>query len=662
MIWVLAAMALQVLGGVFALGLSKRPARAGRVGAGSLLLAGAVSLPAVLGALFGGSSEFVTAPWPVPYGSLSVGLDALSALFLIPIFVVPPLAAVYGVRYLKDEEGHRPIGASWFFFALLCASMAGVVISRNGVLFLVSWEVMSLASYFLVTFQDDDPGVREAGWTYLGATHLGTAFLLVFFALIARSCGSLDFDRFGALAHAGPGVASALFVLALVGFGTKAGLAPFHVWLPEAHPAAPTHVSAVMSGVMLKVGIYGLFRTLVILGPGPVWWGWTLVALGLASALLGALYAMAQGDLKRLLAYSSVENVGIIAVAGGLGCLGSAAGQPILAALGFSAALLHVLNHSFFKSLLFLGAGSVAHGAGTRELDRLGGLLKHMRWTGNSFLAGAAAAVALPPLNGFAGEFLLYLGAFSAATTERAPLAVPSLLAVLGLALAGGLAAAAFLKAFGGAFLGEARSASAAGAHESAAGMLWPMAVLATGCAAAGLGAPWIVGWLSTAVGQLANLDPGAVETSMERAVVVLSRMTLGGATFVCGIVLFALLRRALLKGKSVSRGPTWDCGYAAPTTRMQYSPSSFVQPLVDLFAPFTGARSGGDAVEGIFPRPGSLRSSAPDRVWKGLYGPFFEQASAVIHRLRFLQQGRVQVYILYIAIALLALLLWRVR
>jgi hydrogenase-4 component B len=662
LVWILSAIALQVLGGVLALALSKRPALAGKVCAGSLFLAGALALPAVLSALLGGGSELVAAPWSVPYGSLSLGLDSLSALFLIPIFLIPPLAAVYGVRYLREEEGRRPIGASWFFFGLLCASMAGVVLSRNGVLFLVSWEVMSLASYFLVTFQDDDPGVCDAGWTYLGATHLGTAFLLVFFAVIARTCGSLDFDKFGPLAQAGPGLASALFVLALVGFGTKAGLAPFHVWLPEAHPAAPSHVSAVMSGVMLKVGIYGLFRTLVILGPGPAWWGWVLVALGLTSALLGALYAMAQGDLKRLLAYSSVENVGIVALAAGLGCLGSAAGQPTLAALGFSAALLHVLNHSFFKSLLFLGAGSVAHGAGTRELDRLGGLLKRMRWTGTSFLMGSAAAVALPPLNGFAGEFLLYLGAFSAATTERAPLAVPSLLAVVGLALAGGLAAAVFLKAFGGAFLGEARTASAAGAHESPAPMLWPMAALAAGCAAAGLGAPWIVGWLSTAVGQLANLDPGAVETSMERAVVVLSRMTLGGAIFLGVAVLLVLLRRALLRGKSISRGPTWDCGYVAPTSRMQYSPSSFVQPLVDLFSSFTGARPGGDPVEGLFPRPGSLRSSAPDRVWQGLYGPFFKGASAVIHRMRFLQQGRVQVYILYIAIALLALLLWRVR
>jgi hydrogenase-4 component B len=662
LVWVLAAIALQVLGAVLALALWKRSALSGKVGAGSLLLAGAVALPAVLRTLLGGGSELVTAPWSVPCGSLSLGLDPLSALFLIPIFVIPPLAAVYGAGYLRGEEGRRPIGASWFFYGLLCASMAGVVLSRNGVLFLVSWEVMSLASYFLVTFQDDDPEVCEAGWTYLGATHLGTAFLLVLFAVIARTCGSLDFDKFGALSQAGPGLASVLFVLALVGFGTKAGLAPFHVWLPEAHPAAPSHVSAVMSGVMLKVGIYGLFRTLVILGPGPAWWGWVLVALGLASALLGALYAMAQGDLKRLLAYSSVENVGIVALAAGLGCLGSAAGQPTLAALGFSAALLHVLNHSFFKSLLFLGAGSVAHGAGTRELDRLGGLLKRMRWTGTSFLMGSAAAVALPPLNGFAGEFLLYLGAFSAATTERAPLAVPSLLAVVGLALVGGLAAAAFLKAFGGAFLGEARTESAAGAQESPSPMLWPMAVLAAACAAAGLGAPWIVGWLSTAAGQLANLDPGAVETSMERAVVVLSRMTFGGAIFLGVAVILALLRRALLKGKSISRGPTWDCGYVAPTSRMQYSPSSFVQPLVDLFSSFTGARSAGDPGEGLFPRTASLRSSAPDRVWRGVYGPFFKGASAVIHRMRFLQQGRVQVYILYIAIALLALLLWRVR
>ncbi len=662
MILILAAIALQVLGGTLALAFSKRPTLAGKVCAGALLAGSASGLPAALGALAGGGSELVSLPWSVPYGSLSVGLDALSALFLLPVFLVTPLAALYGVGYLKGAEGRRPVGASWFFYGILCASMAGVVVARNGVLFLVCWEIMSLASYFLVTFEDDDEGVRDAGWTYLGATHLGTAFLLVFFGLVARSCGTLDFDRLGALAQAGPGFASTLFVLALVGFGTKAGLAPFHVWLPEAHPAAPSHVSAVMSGVMLKVGLYGLFRTLVILGPGSSWWGWLLVALGLASALLGALYAMAQSDMKRLLAYSSVENVGIVALAAGLGCLGGAAGHPGLAALGFAAALLHVLNHSLFKSLLFMGAGSVAHGAGTRVLDRLGGLLKRMRWTGSAFLLGSAAAVALPPLNGFAGEFLLYLGAFSASTTERAALAVPSLLAIVGLALAGGFAAAAFLKAFGGAFLGEPRTGAASGAHESPALMLWPLGILAVACAAVGLGAPWIAGWISTAVGQLAGLDPGAVEMSMERAVVVLSRMTLGGALFAVGVLLLALLRRALLRSRPVGHGPTWDCGYVAPTARMQYTPSSFVQPLVDLFAPFTGVRREGQAVKGLFPVPGALRTETPDRLWQGIYRPFFRTTSGVVQRLRFLQQGRVQIYILYIAVALLALLLWRLR
>ena len=364
-----------------------------------------------------------------------------------------------------------------------------VVVARNGVLFLMSWELMSLASFFLVTLEDEKESVRRAGWIYLVAMHLGTAFLLAMFLLLGKNAGSLDFERLSTAA-APSGV---FFLLAVIGFGTKAGFIPMHVWLPEAHPAAPSHVSAVMSGVMIKTGIYGLLRMLTLLGPPPAWWGWTLVAIGVVSGILGVLYALSQHDLKRLLAYHSVENIGIIAMGLGVGVLGISYENPTMAALGFTGGLLHVVNHAVFKSLLFLGAGSVLHATGTGELDRLGGLLKRMPVTGATFLIGAAAISGLPPLNGFVSEFLIYLGAVAGLGSQAhiAPAwPLMSVLVVGGLALIGGLAAACFTKAFGIVFLGEPRSDEAAHAHEAGAAMRWPMVVLAGLCVLIGLAAP----------------------------------------------------------------------------------------------------------------------------------------------------------------------------
>ena len=298
----------------------------------------------------------------------------------MPLFLLSAVAAVYGSEYLQVYREQKHLGASWFFFNGLVASMTLVVIARNGILFLMAWEVMALASFFLVTFEDEQPSVRQAGWIYLVATHIGTAFLLALFILLGQERGSLDFDQF--TVSAGPGL---LFLLAVIGFGTKAGFMPLHVWLPEAHPAAPTHVSALMSGVMIKTGIYGLVRVLTLLGPPPMWWGWVLCGIGLCSGILGVLFALAQPDLKRVLAYSSVENVGVITLGLGLGLIGVSVGDPSLAVLGFAGGLLHVVNHALFKGLLFLGAGAVMHGAGTRDMSQLGGLLKRMPWTGCFF-------------------------------------------------------------------------------------------------------------------------------------------------------------------------------------------------------------------------------------------------------------------------------------
>jgi len=514
--------------------------------------------------------------------------------------------------------------------------------------------MMALASYFLVVFEDEKESVRHAGWTYLVASHLGTAFLLLFFVLLGREGGSMEFGA--ALALPSP-LASAAFLLALVGFGTKAGFIPFHVWLPEAHPAAPSHVSSVMSGVMIKTGIYGLVRALTILGAPPAWWGWTLVALGASSGVLGVLFALAQRDLKRLLAYSTVENVGVIALGLGVGLLGRAHGMPLVSLLGFGGALLHVLNHATFKGLLFLGAGSVLHAAGTRDMEHLGGLLKRMPWTGASFLVGAAAICGLPPFNGFVSEFLIYLGAFDAVAQGQAGWGAPVIAA---LALIGGLALASFAKAFGVVFLGEPRGAAAAQAHECGGAMRVSMAALALTCLLIGLSGSSILRWMSGALGPLAGLSLWDLGSALPDALIPLDCVAIGAASLMLLVLLVASLRAWLLRDREIGATVTWDCGYALPTARMQYTASSFAQPLTDLFSDFLRPRERAEGPFGYFPLSASYATQMHDLFREKLFRPAFEGALKAALRMRWIQQGRVQLYVLYIALTLATLLVWR--
>ncbi|MBU0678281.1 MAG: hypothetical protein KJ626_09180 [Verrucomicrobia bacterium] len=416
MIGVELALLILIAGAFLCLATLGRPAWARVVGPTVAVLGCAAGLIPSATVLIGAAPISLRLPWLIPLGSLSLEMDALSAVFAVPILLITALAAVYGAEYLRPYEGKKETSASWFFFNMLTASMLLVVLARNALLFLLAWEIMSLASFFLVMFEHEKESVQRAGWVYLIATHIGTAFILVLFVLLGRQSGTLDFVGFS-LTQAAPALAATIFILATIGFGTKAGFIPVHVWLPEAHPAAPSHVSAVMSGVMIKTGVYGLVRVLTFLGTPPYWFGWTLVGVGAVSGILGVLFALAQHDLKRLLAYSSVENIGIIALGLGIGLLGVSCDSPIMATLGFAGALLHVINHAIFKSLLFLGAGSVLHACGTRDMNRLGGLLRRMRVTGLIILVGSAAICGLPPLNGFVSEFMIYFGALTGLAT-----------------------------------------------------------------------------------------------------------------------------------------------------------------------------------------------------------------------------------------------------
>ena len=625
------------------------------LGAGGVVLGCLCGFVPAARVALGGAAQSLRMPWDVPYGSLFLQIDTLSAFFLIPVFLLCALAAIYGIEYLEAYRGRKALAPPWFFFNLLVASMVVVLLARNGVLFLMAWEMMALSSFFLVTFEDEKETTRQAGWIYLVASHIGTAFLLVLFVLLGRTNGSLDFNRFTASSGAG-----LLFVLALVGFGTKAGFVPLHVWLPEAHPAAPSHVSAVMSAIMIKTGIYGLFRVLTFLGAPPLWWGFLLCGVGLTSGIFGALLALAQQDLKRLLAYSTVENAGIIALGLGVGLIGLNAGMPAVAVAGFAGAFLHVINHALFKGLLFLGAGNILHGAHTREIDQLGGLLKRMPRTAAIVLVGAVAISGLPPLNGFIGEFLIYLASFKGAVSLDGASSAAMLVTIAGLALIGGLVAACFTKAFGIVFLGHPRSERAAHSHEAGLAMLLPGFVLAAGCILIGLFGAKVVEAMAPLIAGTTGLATSLVRTNLAEIAHSVAAVSYVGGALVSVAMLLALVRAIALSSRPVRTAVTWDCGYAQPSPRMQYTASSFAQPLTETFGLLLQTRRIVAPPHGMFPQSASLTTQTPDPYQAYIFRPAFRAIGRGFSLLRPLQQGQVQLYILYIALTLLLLLLWQ--
>ena len=655
----LAAVLLLVFGGAAAVALRSRPRPSRAAGQAGAIAGCSVGLAGAVRALASGTPEQLIAPSFMPGGAIHLQIDALSAFFLLVIFGLSILTAIYGGAYMtgRGEDGRAASG--WFHLNLLTAGMATVVAAHDGLLFLVAWEIMALAPFFLVVFDDRDPAVRHAAWTYLAATHLGTAFLLVLFVVLGEFAGSSDFDAYPAAMSTHPEACSLAFVLALVGFGSKAGIVPAHVWLPEAHPVAPSHASALMSGAMIKVGIYGLVRLLTMLGAPPAWWGWLLLAVGASSGILGVLFALAQHDLKRLLAYHSVENIGIILLGIGAGVLGLATGAPLLAVIGFAAGLLHVLNHSIFKGLLFLGAGAVQHAAHTLNLEELGGLLRRMRWTGATFLIGAAAIVGLPPLNGFVSEYLVFYAGFAAVVEPNAAIAVAGLATIIAMGLIGGLAAACFAKAFGIVFLGSPRSMDAAEAHEVSWPMIAVMAVLAVLCLAIGLAAPAVVAVLPPVVAAATGLPLAAVQSQLlgSAAPLAVAVFVFAAASAVAAAVW--VWRRRRLGRAGVRRGPVWGCGYLFPTARMQYTASSFVQPLTTQFRVFVRNRETLAPPRGYFPGSASYASDSGDPVLRLLFVPTFRWFDRVANRLDVIQHGHTHIYVLYVAATLVVLLVW---
>ena len=588
-------------------------------------------------------------PWPA-IGQAMIGVDALSAFFLVPILLMGGLGSVYGLGYWSQQR-HPGTGQKLrVFWGLLVAGMTLLTIGRHALSFLLGWEIMALSAFFLVTTEDQREESRRAGWIYLVATHVGTLTLFGLFVLWRWTTGSyiLTPVASGTLSL---GLMNGLFFLALFGFGLKSGLMPLHIWLPGAHACAPSHVSAMLSGVVLKTGVYGLVRFLSLFPDPPAAWGGLLLVLGAISGLLGVVYALAQHDLKRLLAYHSVENIGIIFMGLGVAMLGRSTHQPEWVVLGLAGCLLHVWNHSFFKALLFLCAGSVIHGARERRIDRLGGLAKVMPWTAALFLVGAVAICGLPPLNGFVSEFFVFLGLLRTALSNGAGMAAATLVPVL--AVIGALALACFVKVYGAVFLGTPRLPPTTPVHESPVTMRGPMLALAACCVLIGLAPALVAPSLDRVI---AIWWPGQTLTTPRLALLAplneISFLAITLVTLSAGLVwLLAPGRRR------IPRVGTWDCGYAQPTSRMQYTASSFAQSLVGLFHWALRPHRVQPRLPEPFPATAAMHSHVDDAVLDRMILPAGQRMERLFGWFHRFQQGLVQHYVLYILITLLLML-----
>jgi hydrogenase-4 component B len=604
---------------------------------------------------------------PVEQRTLAIGLpdlpihlrrDALTSFFLVLLGSASAGISLFAAGYFRRGQGTPP-GLLCLQYHLFLASMSFVLLADDAYAFMVAWETMALSSYFLVTTQHGLAEIRRAGFLYLLIAHLGAIAILLSFGAMQGGSWQFTFDAMRG-AHLAPPKAAAAFLLALFGFGAKAGLVPLHVWLPEAHPAAPSPVSALMSGVMLKTAVYGILRVSFDLLGQPLWW-WGLVALafGLFTALYGVIFAAVQTDMKRLLACSSIENMGIIFTAFGLAVIFNGVNMPTLAALALTALLYHSINHAFMKSLLFLGTGAVLHSTGERNLGRLGGLIHRMPWVGWLTLVGVLALAGLPPLNGFVSEWLL-LQAFLFA--HEVPHTFVNMLLPLGAAiivLAAALAAYVMVKFFGVIFLGQPRETRLQHAHDAGVlerlGLVW----LAVGCFALGLFPSLVIAQMRVVVEQLIARTLPATRAPWWLLVPLPGRRdaSYSAVFFLVAIAAVVIITAVAVRHfyhRRVRRAAAWDCGFGGLNSRMQDTAEGFGQPIRHIFGTFF-------AMERELPSPFDAkplyRVSIADRIWLGLYLPLGSLVQRIADAFAWLQQGRIATYLLYSFVTLVTLL-----
>jgi formate hydrogenlyase subunit 3/multisubunit Na+/H+ antiporter MnhD subunit len=602
-------------------------------------------------------SEQTVLPIGLPDLPVHLRRDALASLFLLLLGATSAGISIFAAGYFRKGHGTAP-GLLCLQYHLFLASMGLVLLADDAYAFMVAWETMALSSYFLVTTQHGIPDIRRAGFLYLLIAHVGALAILLSFGVMQGGSWQFTFDAMRS-AHLDPYWAAGAFFLALFGFGAKAGLVPLHVWLPEAHPAAPSPVSALMSGVMLKMAVYGVLRvTFDLLGRPDWWWGMALLAIGLFSALYGVVFAAAQTDMKRLLAWSSIENLGIIFTGIGLAIVFHGVGMNSLSALALIAALYHTLNHAFMKSLLFLGTGAVLHSTGERNLGRLGGLIHRMPWVAWLTLIGALATAGLPPLNGFVSEWLL-LQSFLFA--HEVPRTFVNMLLPVGaavIALCAALTAYLMVKFFGVIFLGQPREPGLEHAQDASvlerAGLVW----LALGCFALGLMPTRVIGALRVVVEQLGGVSLPHLDAPWWLLVPLADR----GASYSAPLLLITLVVCVLLSvfmvrvyyHRRTRRAAPWDCGVDGLTPRMQDTAEGFGQPIRHIFGAFFAMKR---ELPSAFDTLPVYRVSVGDRFWQSLYVPLADTVQRIADACAWLQQGRIATYLLYSFVTLVLLL-----
>jgi hydrogenase-4 component B len=655
---VLPGLAILLASALLALLSARTPRLSGAISALGCFAGAGLLLRAAVPVLLGGAPVEIRLPLALPGGAFALGLDALSALFVTLVAALAIPASIFGAGYLRS---HARSGWAFALFPAVVAAMVAVATARNGLLFLMAWEAMTLGSYFLVAFEHEKPEVRSAGFKYIVASQLGGACILAAFGILATGADSLDFASFAAAAaRMDPWRRALVFALALTGFGTKVGLVPLHVWLPLAHPAAPSHVSALMSGALIKMGFYGILRVLAFLGTPPLGFGLALTIVGAVTLPVGIVFSLGQRDLKRALAYSSIENMGVAAVGSGLALLGQTLGAPRVAMAAACGTLLHLLNHMLMKGMLFLSAGSVVHATHTRDVERLGGLLGRMRFTGAAFLTGSAAISSLPPLCGFLGEWLILSAAFEATAVFPMRAKVVVLLAILAVILGAGLAAASFCRLFATVFLGQPRSEEARHAREPGVTLVLPTVVMAGACVLLGIFPRTAIALVRNAAVVVAGI-PAPLDAALAAPLAAASRIGAVAACLLGLVLLLAAARRVLGRGVPSARADTWGCGYALPGPRLQYTASSFGEPLTRAFDTILDARKEETRPAGLFPERVSRTTEVPDRVEAKFYLPLFARVARRLGAVRRFQHGELSKYLLQIAAVLVILLLWAI-
>lgn len=600
--------------------------------------------------------------------SLSFHIDMLSAFFIFVISLITLFCSIYSIGYIKHFYKKYNIGALGFFYHLFIIGMLLVVSVSNGIFFLIAWEIMSVASYFLVVYDRNDKNNVKAGFTYLVMTHVATAFIILSFVFFYKFTGSYDF---GVIKHSAllipVYIKDIIFIFVMIGLGTKAGIIPFHIWLPAAHPAAPSHVSALMSGVMIKVGIYMMIRVLLdLLLPVPLWWGITILIIGSISALLGVLYALTEHDIKKLLAYHSIENIGIILLGFGSTLTFSSLGFQSLALLSFIATLFHILNHATFKSLLFLGAGSVINQMHTRNMEEYGGLIKYMPQTAMFFLVGSMAISALPPFNGFFSEWMTFQSLFHGIASLDISVKWVFMLAAGSLAFTGGLALACFVKVFGITFLARPRSLEVDHIKESSFSMLLGMGGLAVLSLLFGIFSGQVVFFLKKIGSEFTIFQntPSLVSLSSGKIIIMGNGFaSVSGFAFFI-IFVFAILlvifiiQKLINNNQKVKFGATWNCGTDL-TPRMEITATGFARSIVLIFKGVLKPSiqheiEYHDSETRYLPKSRNVILGVQDIYHIYFYKPLHRIVNIISYRVKSIQSGSVNIYVSYIFIALI--------